>query len=146
MLSTNTGFARNYTRDPYGAYNPRSGYYEPDSDTMFPLMNADRRFPPKSGFVGARTRDIAVAFRLETLRQAGRLELEANGEIYTALYDDRLDTGYIFRGRTDSDAEIVDAGPYGVSWSGGNAPEPLNAFEAMWFAWSAFYPETAVHE
>lgn len=61
VLSTDTGFARNYNRDPYGAYNPRSGYYEPDSSTMFPLMNDDRRFPPKSEFIGARTRDAAVA-------------------------------------------------------------------------------------
>jgi hypothetical protein len=146
VLSTQTGFARNYNRDPYGRYNPLSGYYLPDSGTMFPLMNTDRRFPLKTAVVGARTTDIAVAFRLETLRQSGRLELEGDGDFYTAVHDDRLDTGYIFRGRTDGDPTIVGVGPSGVSWSGGDAPEPLNAFEAMWFAWTAFYPETLVHE
>lgn len=145
VLSTDTGFARNYNRDPYGRYNPRAGYYAPDSGTMFPLMSQDNRFPPKSVFVGARTRDSAVAFRLQSLREAGRLELEANGEVFTGLYDERLDTGYIFRGRTDADAEIAGIGPYGVSWSGGSTPEPVNAFVAMWFAWAAFYPQTAVH-
>ncbi len=145
VLSTDTGFARNYNRDPYGAYNPRSGYYEPDSGTMFPLMHQDRRFPPKAVVIGARTRETAVAFRLESLRAAGRLALAANGTAFTALYDEHLDTGYIFRGRTDADAATDGAGPYGVSWSGGDAPEPLNAFAAMWFAWAAFYPGTAVH-
>ncbi|MGH6894959.1 MAG: DUF3179 domain-containing protein [Geminicoccaceae bacterium] len=146
VLSTDTGFARNYHRDPYGAYNPPSGYYEPDSSTMFPLMHDDRRSPPKSDFIGARTRDAAVAVRLGSLRAAGRLELKANGEVFTALYDKILDTGYVFRGRTKADAQIDGAGPYNVSWSGGDALEPVNAFQAMWFAWAAFYPETAVHE
>jgi hypothetical protein len=145
VLSTDTGFARNYNRDPYGAYNPRSGYYAPDSATMFPLMNHDERFPPKSVVLGARTGDAAVAVPLDTLREAGRLELEAEGEIFTALFDAALDTGYVFRGRTDAQAAVDSFGPRGVTWSGGEALEPVNSFEAMWFAWSAFYPETTVH-
>jgi hypothetical protein len=146
VLSNQTGFARNYNRDPYGAYNPRSGYYAPDSSTVFPLMNEDRRFLPKSVVVGARTRGAAVAIPLESLREGGRLELEAGGEVFTALYDAALDTGYIFHGRSDAKAEIDGTGPHGVSWSGSTAPEPVNAFQAMWFAWAAFYPQTAIHD
>jgi hypothetical protein len=145
VLSTETGFARNYNRDPYGAYNPRSGYYAPDSSTMFPLMNQDSRFPPKSVVLGARTGQAAVAVPLDKLRQAGRLELEAGGEVFTALHDPALDTGYVFTGRTDAEAAIDGSGPRGVSWSDGDALQPVNGFEAMWFAWAAFYPETAVH-
>jgi hypothetical protein len=145
VLSTETGFARNYNRDPYGAYNPRSGYYAPDSATMFPLMNKDQRFPPKSVVLGARTGEAALAVPLGKLREARRLELDAGGDAFTALYDPALDTGYLFRGRTEAQAEIGGSGPDGVSWSGGEAPEPVNSFEAMWFAWAAFYPETAVH-
>lgn len=146
VLSTETGFARNYSRDPYGAYNPRSGYYAPDSPTMFPLMHEDGRFPPKSVFVGARSQDTAVAVRLERLRNSGRVELKAGGQVFTAIHDDVLDTGYLFRGRTQAEAHAGGAGPGGVSWSGGEALEPLNAFEAMWFAWAGFYPETAVRD
>ncbi|MFW6077345.1 MAG: DUF3179 domain-containing protein [Hyphomicrobiales bacterium] len=145
VLSTRTGFARNYNRDPYGAYNPRSGYYAPDSGTMFPLMNEDERFPPKSVVLGARTDSAAVAVPLDKLRAAGRLELDAPGEVFTALHDSALDTGYMFRGRTDAQAAVDGSGPGGVSWSGGDALEPVNGFEAMWFAWAAFYPETSVH-
>jgi hypothetical protein len=145
VLSTQTGFARNYNRDPYGAYNPRSGYYAPDSGTMFPLMNEDQRFPPKSVVLGARTSEAAVAVPLDKLRAAGRLELEAGSETFTVLHDPALDTGYMFRGRTDAQAAIGGSGPRGVSWPEGEALEPVNSFEAMWFAWAAFYPETTVH-
>jgi hypothetical protein len=145
VLSTETGFARNYNRDPYGAYNPRSGYYASDSGTMFPLMNEDQRFPPKSVVLGARTAGAAVAIPLDDLRSAGRLEVVNGDEVFTALHDPALDTGYMFRGHSDAQAAVNGFGPGGVSWSGGEALEPVNSFEAMWFAWAAFYPETTVH-
>ena len=144
VLSTETGFARNYNRDPYGAYNPRSGYYAPDAGTMFPLMNEDERFPPKS-VVLARTAKAAVAVPLDKLRTAGRLELVNGEDVFTAIHDPALDTGYMFHGRSDAQATVDGFGPRGVSWSGGSALEPVNSFEAMWFAWAAFYPETSVH-
>jgi hypothetical protein len=49
VLSTETGFARNYNRDPYGAYNPRSGYYAPDSRHDVP---ADEPGPTLSAQIG----------------------------------------------------------------------------------------------
>lgn len=146
VLSTETGFARNYTRDPYGGYNPLSGYYEPDSRRMFPVMHEDERLPLKSVVLGARTPDVAIAVRKETLREVGRLELESGGTVFTAIHDAVLDTGYIFAGRTQAQASTDASGPNGVTWSGGDALTPVNAFEAMWFAWAAFYPETALHD
>ena len=146
VLSTDTGFARNYNRDPYGDYNPVSGYYAPDSTTMFPLMNTDDRFLNKDVFLGARTDTAAVAFNLDTLRAEGQLDLETGGEVFTAVYDGTLDTGYIFLGETDGEAVVTGFGPDSVEWSNGDVLEPVNAFEAMWFAWAAFYPETAVHD
>lgn len=145
VLSTDTGFFRNYGNDPYGAYNAVSGYYAPNSSTLFPLMNADDRFPQKTVFLGARTPNASVAFNLGSLRDEKRLETEVNGEIFTSIYDERFDTGYIFRGKTDASATINGASAYEVSWSGGDAPEPVDAFQAMWFALAAFYPETIVH-
>lgn len=146
VLSTDTGFARNYDRDPYGAYNPPSGYYAPDAPLLFPVMNEDERFQPKSVVIGARTGSTAVAFPLDRLRQAGKLELSGNSEAFTAIYDPTLDTGYVFKGRTVANAEMTGTGPFGISWSGGDALEPANSFEAMWFAWAAFYAESLIHE
>lgn len=145
VLSTDTGFFRNYGSDPYGTYNAVSGYYAPKTGTLFPLMNDDGRFPAKQVFVGARTPDSAVAFNLDSLRNEKRLELDANGEVFTSIYDERLDTGYIFRGKTDAAPTINGISGYEVSWSGGDAPEPVDAFQGMWFAMTAFYPETIVH-
>ncbi len=145
VLSTDTGFARNYSRDPYGGYNPRSGYYAPDAPLLFPVMNEDDRFPPKAVVIGARTAAAAVAFPLETLRQARRLELSGPSESFTALYDPVLDTGHVFRGRTSAAAEATGPGPSGVTWSGGAPLESANSFAAMWFAWAAFYPQSMVH-
>ena len=147
VLSTQTGFARNYNHDPYGTYNPLSGYYAPDSPRMFPVMHEDTRFPAKSVFLGARTSETAVAFRLDSLRQDGQLTIEADGENFTAIYDPELDTGHVFRGTTDAEAVIDGTGLHAVQWIGDDsAPEPVNSFDAMWFAWTAFYPETHVHE
>lgn len=145
VLSTRTGFARNYTSDPYGSYNPRSGYYVPDSRRMFAVMNDDDRLPPKSVVLGARTPETALAIRKEALREAGRLEIESGGAVFTAIHDTSLDTGYVFAGRTQAQASTDGTGPDGVTWSGGEPLTSVNAFEAMWFAWAAFYPETVLH-
>lgn len=145
VLSTETGFFRNYGVDPYGAYNAVSGYYVPQSSTLFPLMNDDDRYPQKTVFVSARTPNASVAFNLDSLREENRLETEVNGEVFTSIYDERLDTGYIFRGKTSASPTINGASAYDVSWSGGEALDPIDAFQAMWFAMTAFYPETKVH-
>ena len=146
VLSTETGFARNYNRDPYGDYNPLSGYYAPDSDTMFPLMNTDDRHPNKEVVLGARTGTVAVAFHLDTLRDEGVATLETDEGLFTAVYDATLDTGYIFEGAAAGTPEVTGFGPESVAWSDGDGPEAVNAFEAMWFAWAAFYPETELYD
>ena len=125
VLSTDTGHIRNYQRDPYGSYNPVGGYYEPDSRLMFPVLNRSDRFAAKEMVLGARTPRGAAAFGLERLRKDGRIEAEIGGERVVATYDADLDTGYVHRNEASGDR--------------------VNAFQAMWFAWYAFYPETAVH-
>ncbi|MET4702302.1 hypothetical protein ABIE65_005357 [Constrictibacter sp. MBR-5] len=145
VLSTKTGFARNYERDPYGAYNPPEGYYAPDSARIFPVLNEDDRFAPKTMVLGGRTADVAVAFDLATLRREGQLIQRVGGDAFTAVYDPGLDTGYIFRGASDARATMDGALPGSVRWSDGRALEPVNTFQAMWFAWAAFYPGSAVH-
>lgn len=148
VLSTRTGFARNYSRDPYGSYNPLGGYYQADATPIFPLMQEDARFPPKSMVLGARTAKEAVAFPKDRLRQAGQLVHEGRDAVFVAVYDAGLDTGYIFEApRPPAKAVVVEGtGPDNVIWPDGLGVRALNAFEAMWFAWAAFYPNSYVHE
>jgi hypothetical protein len=147
VLSEDTGFARDYNNDPYGTYNPRGGYYA-DGSTMFPRLNSDDRFDPKRVFVGTRTRDGAAAFLKDALREEGTVAGEVGGEPIVAVYDPRLDTAYVYRNPDERDLALQD----GEVRLDGTAHDPdglpldrAYAFDAMWFAWIGFYPDSNVY-
>ena len=148
VLSTETGFARDYGRDPYGGYNPRNGYYGRENvATIFPALVEDDRLPEKAVVMGARTPEGAVAFEKATLREESVLTGTLAGDDVVAVYDPGLDTGYVYR--TDG-AAVDPAGDGSVRVDGEPHPAgalPLDsvyAFDAMWFAWVGFYPETGL--
>jgi hypothetical protein len=149
LLSRDTGYARNYDADPYGSYNPRKGYYAPDSSPMFSALSADDRLATKAVVIGARTRDGAVAFAKARLRE-DRLVKGAIGETpVVAAYDPDLDTAWVYRNPEEQsfeyrDGEVVDGD--GNAAAPDSLPlDPIVAFDAMWFAWIGFYPETELH-
>jgi len=148
VLSTETGYARNYRTDPYGSYTPLSGYYE-DGSPMFPPLPGDDRYGPKTVVIGARTADGAVAFHKESLREAGVLTGRLGETPVLAVYDPRYDTGYVYA-NPDERSFSFDADCGHVVGDGTTyAPDSLAlsrvyAFDAMWFAWSGYYPETTV--
>jgi hypothetical protein len=149
VLSRETGFARNYDGDPYGQYNPRRGYYAPGSDPMFPVLSEDDRLRPKTVVIGARTADGAVAVEKDTLREERLVDGKLGGTPVVAAYDPLLDTGYVFRNPDGTafeyrDGRIVDDA--GETYVPSDPPhERILAFDAMWFAWSGFYPETTLY-
>ena len=149
VLSFDTGFAENYSRDPYGSYNPRRGYYEDDASPMFPALNTDTRLEPKRVVLGSRSAEGAVAFDKRTLRAEKLLEGELAGSPVVAAYDPELDTGYVFgnpEGRRFEyrDGRVADGS--GETYAPDSLPtERHYAFDAMWFAWSGFYPETTLY-
>jgi len=148
VLSTDTGHARNYGRDPYGSYNPRGGYY--DSENMlFPGRIEDDRYHPKRVVMGARTADGAAAFLKDALRDQQMMTGELGETPVVAVYDDRYDTGYVYL-NPDEQAVAAEAGQIAT---GGSmyAPDSLplsriHTFDAMWFAWVGYYPETNVYD
>ncbi|MFB6169256.1 MAG: DUF3179 domain-containing protein [Haloferacaceae archaeon] len=149
VLSTDTGYARDYTRDPYGDYNPRTGYYDrTDESTLFPKLTEDDRLPAKAVVVGARTAGGAVAFEKRLLRAERVVSGTVAGTPVVAVYDPALDDGDVYRtggatvepaddGRVRVDGEVHPAGELPL--------DPVLAFDAMWFAWVGFYPETGLH-
>ncbi len=148
VLSRRTGFARNYRRDPYGGYNPRSGYYA-GGGTLFPLFAQDDRYPEKHEILGFRTADKAVAIEPEVLARAGHLRHEGETADFLILHDPGLGTGWVYRaspGNLPDDEALadIDFDADGPTGSALESLEPVNAFEAMWFAWYAFYPDTLV--
>jgi len=150
VLSFDTGFAKSYNRDPYGSYNPRDGYYADEAGPMFPALHTDSRLPPKRVVIGARTTEGAAAFEKDALRSGKLLEGDLAGAPVVAAYDPELDTGYVFRNPDDrsfeyQDGAVVDGA--GETYAPDALPtERLYAFDAMWFAWSGFYPDTTLHD
>jgi hypothetical protein len=150
VLWRETNYVRPYRRDrdPYGSYNPRSGYYTRDSVGFPPMFESDR-YHPKRVVVGARTTDGAAAFRKDALREKGTLDGTVGGESVVAVYDARLDTAYVYhnpetrRVGVDGERATVD----GETHDPDDLPlDRVTSFDAMWFAWYAFYPDTNVYE
>ncbi|PMR72317.1 DUF3179 domain-containing protein [Halomonas heilongjiangensis] len=148
VLTDQTGFVRNYRRDPYGSYNPLGGYYAPDSRRLFPVMHRDDRFPPKTEVFGLRGPEGALAITRESLREEGVVDVALGERRYTVIHDPGLDTGWAFQNPqgVEIQAAELDFTAEGVTGSGIDSLEAVNGFEAMWFAWAAFYPDTHLYE
>jgi predicted small lipoprotein YifL len=149
VLSTETGHAKNYNRDPYGSYNPRSGYYSNDN-LLFGALNRSDRFDPKRVVMGLRSPGGPAAFLKDALRDAGQLEGQTSGRPVITVYDDRYDTGYSY---LNPDGESFDRDGNRLVDAAGTHHEPdtlpltrVHTFDAMWFAWAGYYPDTNVSE
>jgi len=142
VLSSRTGFARNYTRDPYGDYNPASGYYA-RSQIMFPVMHKDGHLPAKHMVAGARTTEHAAFFDLEALARDGLQETEH----FIGVFNRALGIARIYRSEGNGDFEWRKGEVLQRDTGETFAPDalPLAAvtpIEAFYFAWNAFYPDS----
>ena len=147
VLSDETGYVRNYSRDPYGNYGPRLAYYDPENtNTLFPPLSQDDRYPKKAVVIGARPPEGAIAFRKVSLREQGVLTDEVGGATFHAVYDPALDTAHVYRGDgTDLTYEDGRLAVDGETVAPDALPlERVLDFDAMWFAWAGFYPGPAV--
>jgi hypothetical protein len=147
VLSEDTGYARNYGVDPYGSYAPKRGYYARQS-TMFDPLVTDDRLQPKTTVLGVRTDEDATAVQLAWLAKEGVVDATVGDDRIVFVHDPPLDAGYAYRVppevtvaadgdrvRVDGETHASDALPF----------ERAHGIEAMWFAWSGFYPETELH-
>ena len=119
VLSTDTGFVRDYTRNPYDGY-------EQVQALMFEVEHRDDRFAAKEWVLGLKLGGDARAYPFSVLAQRvdaqGRLRDRVGGRDIEIRYD-----------RTHRSAEAFDA-----------AGQPLPGVMAYWFAWVAFNPRTSV--
>ena len=149
VLSTETGHAKNYERDPYGAYNPARGYYS-TGNLLFPPLSEDDRFHPKTVVMGARTPDGAAAFLKERLLTESLMTGTIGETPVLAVADPRYDTGYVYENPDQLPFEFDDGtvtAPDGTDHSPDDLPlSRIHTFDAMWFAWAGYYPETTVYE
>jgi hypothetical protein len=118
VLSTDTGFSRDYARDPYAGY-------EQSGQLFFQVNNrAPDTYHPKERVVGLDIGGVYKAYPLIELDKYGKSQFTdtINGKTIVVNWDS-----------INRSVSITDS-------SGSEIP----SIEGFWFAWFAFYPETEV--
>jgi hypothetical protein len=117
VLSTSTGYKRDYRRDPYVGYAQ-------SADLMFPVEFRSKGHHPKQPVLGVVIDGQAKAYPHSELARAG------------AAVEDQLGGHRI---RVEFDEASASAAAYAENG------ELLPAVTAYWFAWYAFNPKTEVY-
>ena len=117
VLSTDTGFSRDYRRSPYGDYDD-------NTETYFPVTARSRAYHPKERVLGISVNGKYKAYPFAELGKLGKTTLkdQFEGQSLTVNFD-----------VANRDGEVLDA-----------SGKPLELVNGFWFAWYAFHPETAV--
>jgi hypothetical protein len=117
VLSTKTGYSRDYDRDPY------KGYYA-SRDVMFSVGKQNPRYHPKEQVIGVKLDGLAKAYPFSELARA---KVPFNDTIGKKT----VWVAYDSKSRT---ATIKD-----------NSGKELPSVVGFWFAWFAFHKDTKVY-
>ena len=118
VLSKETGYSRNYSRNPYAGYKKQRGLY-------FPVSGVDPRYHPKQATLGVELNGKFKAYPyVELDRAGGRVTEEFAGHNLVVRYDRASQSAWI------------------------ETPEGkrIPTIESFWFAWMAFHPDSDVFE
>ncbi len=116
VLSRNTGYDRNYNRDPYSGYDKNNQVY-------FPVSNEDDTYHRKALVMGVVQDDFKKAYPFPELKEHKvSFKDQLNDQMVTVYYDAKNNTGKII---TEEGEEVPTVITY-------------------WFAWSAFYPDSKI--
>ncbi len=115
VLSTDTGYDRDYARLPYGGY-------EKTPRLMFPVKFNRQDLPTKAWIAGVVVNGVARAYPRDQLPAGQVVEDTVGGTPLRIRYD-----------RASREVTVTD---------GEGAPVPHTP--AYWFAWQAFHPKTTV--
>ena len=117
VLSTDTGYARNYSVDPY------EGYYKA-MRIMFPVGDVRRELPAKEMVLGIEIDGTAKAYPLSMFAQKAD------------VFEDEIGENPI-RIVLSEEGQIVDVLDHQA--------RSIPVIFAYWFAWQAFHPQTMVY-
>jgi hypothetical protein len=116
VLSTDTGFQRDYANDPYPGYRKSSSIY-------FPVAAKSRKYHPKSMVMGLEIDGHFIAYPFEELERGP-------GDFADKFQTKELNVEYDHENQS---ARILDR--QGIE---------LPTVMTFWFAWYAFHPDTAI--
>jgi hypothetical protein len=118
VLSTNTGFKRDYSKSPYGGY-------EKSNQIFFPVSASDQRFHNKEWVLGVNIGGIYKAYPFSELEKTTHPVKEyVSGQLIEVIFD-----------RENKTARVLD-----------EQGRDINSVMAYWFAWYAFHPDTEVFQ
>ncbi len=118
VLSTDTGYGRDYRKSPYGNYEQSERIY-------FPVTQTSRKYHPKTWVLGWRHNGETKVWPFPELAEhEGIVQDSIGGKAVTVHYDPDTPS-----------AELRDA-------NGSLLP----ATRAFWFAWYTFHPDTGIFE
>ena len=115
IVTTRTGYRRDYADTPYGDYFTTDTLY-------FPVPGPDRRLALKEPVVGVVGNGVAKAYPVVALRAAG-------GEV---------------RDVVGGEAVHISVTPHSDAVTVHEVPADMRVAHTYWFAWAAFHPETGV--
>ncbi|MCW8884321.1 MAG: DUF3179 domain-containing protein [Motiliproteus sp.] len=119
VLSVNTGYRRDYSRNPYEGYETAPGL-------AFPVEFLSYRYHPKERVIGLLYKGVVKAYpfaELAKLGDKGMVKDWVADEQLSIKFDAGLRNARIFAGERE-----------------------LATINAFWFAWYAFYPDTLVFD
>jgi hypothetical protein len=156
VVSSETGFRRDYNSYPYGNYDDQD-----NAGLLFPMPRVDPRRPPKERVLGIPHDSGGIAFPYGALAEAGQLAVVDTvlaGRRIAVFWDGTRQAAAAFRITSDSpartfravDQRITDA-ETGSTWqvdglatagplAGTRLAPVTEAYVVFWFAWAAFQP------
>lgn len=156
VLSSRTGYSRNYQVYPYGSFRT-------DRSIYFPVRTLDSRLHPKERVLGILANDESKAYVIDDFDTVSVIHDEVGNEKYlivgsavdnfaVAYRTDRtfdlvtydMDNGNIVLKDRESGSEW---NLFGEAVSGqfqGQSLDIPKSFISYWFAWAAFYPDTEI--
>jgi hypothetical protein len=152
VLSTDTGYGRNYARDPYAGYAD-------DPVLFFPVDGAKPDLPRKTWVYGLIHNGQTRAYPLERFGQLRAANDVVGGEGIVVITGEGSPPGARVYQRglvrfalaggvlTDADGGVWQTTETELLGPNGESLRRLTeGFVAFWFAWSAFYPGTDIYD
>lgn len=156
VVSSKTGYSRNYNAFPYGTFKS-------DNNIYFPIENSDPRLHPKRRVIGILSGSEAKAYQIADFQTVSIIHDVVGGENFVIFGSS--DHNFTIAFRTSKNFSVKSYDPdkgkilftdsesgsvwniFGEAISGplqGDVLDYGKSFISYWFAWATFYPETSI--